>query len=146
MATDHEAICADAAKPTTVRQLAQPDCLVHLGPIGANRRLTFRRGEAVADVELHGPAESNAALVLRDFARAGLGVAVLPEWLIDDDVRQGRLRRLLPGWRNGPSHTYAFHRVELRGSARVRALVDALQTAPRPEEVVAPRGQRAVAR
>jgi DNA-binding transcriptional LysR family regulator len=133
-------------KPSTVRQLAQHDCLVHLGPSGANRRLTFRRGDEVADVELRGPAESNAALVLRDFALAGLGIAVLPEWLIDDDIREGRLRGLLAGWRNGPSHTYAFHRVELRGSARVRALVDALQAALRLKEVVAPRGQRAVAR
>ncbi len=133
-------------KPSTVRQLAQHDCLVHLGPRGANRRLTFRRGAEVADVELHGPAESNAALVLRDFARAGLGVAVLPEWLIDDDVREGRLRRLLPGWRNGPSYTYAFHRVELRGSPRVRALVAALQAAPRLEDAARPRGQRAAVR
>jgi DNA-binding transcriptional LysR family regulator len=73
---------------------------------------------------------SNAALVLREFALAGLGIAVLPGWLIDDDVREGRLRRLLPEWRNGPSHTYAFHRVELRGSSRVRALIAALETAP----------------
>jgi DNA-binding transcriptional LysR family regulator len=126
-------------KPSTVRQLAQHDCLVHLGPSGPNRRLTFRRGEEIADVELRGPAESNAALVLRDFARAGLGVAVLPEWLIDDDVREGRLRRLLPGWRNGPSSTYAFHRVELRGSARVRALIEALVPVRGRVEASAPR-------
>jgi DNA-binding transcriptional LysR family regulator len=48
-------------KPTTVRQLAQHDGLVHLGPSGANRRLTFRRGEEVADVELHAPAEGSSA-------------------------------------------------------------------------------------
>jgi DNA-binding transcriptional LysR family regulator len=83
-----------------------------------------------ADVDLHGPAESNAALVLRDLALAGLGVAVLPEWLIADDVSAGRLRRVLPRWRNGPSYTYAFRRVELRGSPRIRALIEALQLAP----------------
>ncbi len=117
-------------KPTAVRQLARHACLVHLGPSGPNRRLTFQRGEERVEVELHGPAESNAALALRQFALAGLGIAVLPEWLIDADVREGRLRRLLPGWRNGPSYTHAFHRVELRGSTRVRALIEALGTSP----------------
>jgi DNA-binding transcriptional LysR family regulator len=133
-------------KPGTVRQLARHDCLVHLGPSGPNRRLTFQRGDESSEVELRGPAESNAALVLRDFALAGLGVAVLPEWLIDDDVREGRLRRLLPGWRNGPSYTYAFHRVELRGSVRVRALIGSLQAVRVQHEPLAPRGQLPVAR
>ncbi len=117
-------------RPTAVRQLAAHACLVHLGPSGPNRRMTFQRGEELVDVELHGPAESNAALALRQLALAGLGIAVLPEWLIDTDVREGRLRRLLPGWRNGPSYTHAFHRVELRGSTRVRALIEALGGKP----------------
>ena len=99
-----------------------------------------------ADVDLHGPAESNAALVLRDLALAGLGVAVLPEWLIADDVSAGRLRRVLPRWRNGPSYTYAFRRVELRGSPRIRALIEALQLGGVRRETPALRGQLAVAR
>jgi DNA-binding transcriptional LysR family regulator len=92
-------------------------------------------------VELRGPVETNAALALRQFAVSGLGVAVLPEWLIENDVREGRLRRLLPEWRNGPSYTYAFHRVELRGSARVAALIDALRGERTPKEMASPRGR-----
>ncbi len=114
-------------RPSTVAHLARHDCLVHLGPSGPNRRLAFQRDKEVIDVELRGPVETNAAVALRQLAVSGLGVAVLPEWLIENDLREGRLRRLLPGWRNGPSYTYAFHRVELRGSARVRALIDALR-------------------
>lgn len=133
-------------KPTAVRQLARHDCLVHLGPSGPNRRLAFQRGDEVIDVELRGPAESNAALALRQMAVAGLGIAVLPEWLIEVDVREGRLRRLLPGWRNGPSYSYAFHRVELRGSRRVRALIDALQAVRAPQETEVAGGQLAAAR
>jgi DNA-binding transcriptional LysR family regulator len=114
-------------RPSAVPQLAGHDCVVHLGPSGPNRRLRFQRGEEVIEVELRGPVETNAAVALRQFAVSGLGIAVLPEWLVENDVREGRLRRLLPGWRNGPSYTYAFHRVELRGSARVGALIDALR-------------------
>lgn len=114
-------------RPTKVRQLETHDCLLHIGPSGPNRRLTFERGEERIDVELRGPVESNAALVLRQFALSGLGIAILPGWLVDEDVRGGRLRRVLPEWRNGPSGTYAFHRVELRGDARVRALIEMLE-------------------
>jgi len=128
-------------RPSTVGQLARHDCLVHLGPSGPNRRLGFQRGDEVIEVELRGPVETNAALALRQFAVSGLGVAVLPEWLIENDVREGRLRRLLPEWRNGPSYTYAFHRVELRGSARVAALIDALRGERTPKEMASPRGR-----
>lgn len=114
-------------RPTTVAQLASHDGLVHLGPAGPNRRLTFEREKETVDVELHTYAVSNAALVLRQFALAGLGISILPDWLVEDDLRDGRLRRVLEGWRNGPSYTYAFHRVELRGSPQVRALIDALR-------------------
>ena len=114
-------------RPTTVTQLASHDCLVHLGPAGPNRRLTFEREKETVDVELHSYAVSNAALVLRQFALAGLGISILPDWLVEDDLREGRLRRVLPDWRNGPSYTYAFHRVELRSSPHVRALIDALR-------------------
>jgi DNA-binding transcriptional LysR family regulator len=66
--------------------------------------------------------------------------------LVEDDVGAGRLRRLLPGWRNGPSYTYAFHRVELRGSTRVRALIDALRGERTPAETAPPRGRLSAAR
>jgi DNA-binding transcriptional LysR family regulator len=130
-------------KPSAVRQLARHDCLVHLGPSGPNRRVAFQRGDEIADVELHGPAESNAALALSQFALAGLGIAVCPEWLIDADLREGQLWRLLPGWRNRPSYTYAFHRVELRGATHVRALIPALGVRVAPEGEP-PRAQLAV--
>lgn len=132
-------------KPTTVGQLASHDCLVHVGSSGPHRRLSFERGEETVEVELHGPAESNAALVVREFARAGLGVAILPAWLIEDDLRDGRLRRLLPEWQSGPSYVCAFHRVELRGSARVRALIDALR-APALRATRAPGAREGAAR
>jgi DNA-binding transcriptional LysR family regulator len=60
-------------------------------------------------------------MVLRDWALANMGVALLPEWLVDD-----RLRRVCAGWITPEIHAWAIHRIELRGAARVRAAVDAL--------------------
>lgn len=36
---------------------------------------------------------------LRAFALTGQGVAILPQWLIQDDLEAGRLVRLLAGYR-----------------------------------------------
>jgi DNA-binding transcriptional LysR family regulator len=35
---------------------------------------------------------------LRDLALAGLGVALLPTWLVGEAVRAGRLTQVLPEW------------------------------------------------
>ena len=42
--------------------------------------------------------QSNSSSAIRALALAGLGVAVLPDWLVQDDVRSGRLQRVLPGY------------------------------------------------
>lgn len=52
------------------------------------------RGEV--EVTLNSQHESNASTAIRALTLAGLGVAVLPAWMVDDDLAQGRLVRLLP--------------------------------------------------
>lgn len=61
---------------------------------------------------------------VREATRAGLGVSVLPDWLIDEDLRSKRLVRLLPQWktRDLPLHVvYASQRLL---PARVNAFID----------------------
>lgn len=42
---------------------------------------------------------ANAAEIVRQMALAGMGVAVLPEWLVREDIAAGRLEHLFQGWR-----------------------------------------------
>jgi DNA-binding transcriptional LysR family regulator len=61
---------------------------------------------------------------IREAARVGLGIAVLPDWLIDDDLKSRRLVRVLPQWktRDLPLHVvYAGQRLL---PARVSAFID----------------------
>ena len=60
-------------------------------------------------------------MVLRDWAIAGVGIALLPEWLVD-----GRLKRLCEGWTTPEIHAWAIHRIELRCAPRIRAAIEAL--------------------
>jgi DNA-binding transcriptional LysR family regulator len=69
----------------------------------------------------------NAPLALRELALAGLGVALLPDWLVGQDVTAGRLRRVLPALASPEVPVTALYRVEQRGWPRLRPVLDALR-------------------
>ena len=67
---------------------------------------------------------SEGVTSVREAVRAGLGVAMLPNWLIREDLISGLLVRVLPQWnpKDLPVHVvYAGHRLL---PARVRAFID----------------------
>ena len=61
---------------------------------------------------------------LREAALAGLGVAVLPEWLVRVDVASGRLVRLLPKWRGNPLAAQVVYPGQRMLPVRVRAFIE----------------------
>ncbi len=108
--------------------LAEHDCLVQVGRSGPYSKWTLVGPDRSCDVTVRGPFRSSAPGALREAALAGLGVALLPPWLVGDDLAVGALRRVLPAWASGPVGVWAIWRVEHRGSPRVAALVDALRS------------------
>jgi len=66
---------------------------------------------------------SEGVTSIREATRAGLGIAILPDWLIDEDLKSGRLARILPQWKMIlPLHVvYAGQRLL---PARVSAFID----------------------
>jgi DNA-binding transcriptional LysR family regulator len=114
--------------PRRLEQLARNDALVQVTPAGNVVRWLLRRrgiGDATS-IDIRGHLRANAPVALRMLALDGLGVAFLPDWLVEEDIAQGRLRRVLPEWSSGPITAWAVHRIELRGSPRIRALLDVL--------------------
>ncbi|MBS1871843.1 MAG: LysR family transcriptional regulator [Acidobacteria bacterium] len=67
---------------------------------------------------------SEGVTSLREAARMGLGVAVLPEWLIAEDLASGALVRVLEGWRGRDLAAYVVYPVQRRVPKRVRAFID----------------------
>jgi DNA-binding transcriptional LysR family regulator len=49
-------------------------------------------------VRVMGNLRANDSEVLRAAALDGRGIALLPTWLVGDDIRTGRLQALLPDW------------------------------------------------
>lgn len=84
--------------------LPKPDRWRFQGPDGAE-----------AAVSVAGPLQANNADALAPALRAGLGLAVQPDFLIWDDLQAGRLERVLTGWSLGE---IALHLVTPPGEPR----------------------------
>lgn len=88
------------AKPIlTPEDVSDHPCLrFPFGDFATQWRFREAEGREVL-VPVSGKIASSNALVLRETALAGLGVALLADWLIDEDLAAGRLKHVLPSWR-----------------------------------------------
>jgi len=77
--------------PASPDALSERSCLLVDLP-GYRSRWLFRdRSGRVAEVPVRGDIRVSSALALYGAACTGLGPALLPDWMIDDDIEQGRL-------------------------------------------------------
>jgi DNA-binding transcriptional LysR family regulator len=75
-------------------------------------------------VEVGGPLRLNNSLALREILLAGGGVALVPRFVVGPDLRAGRLKALLAGYRPRASAVYAVYPGRRHLSPKVRAFVD----------------------
>lgn len=102
-----------ARAPKTVGDLASHALVTYSGgPAMA------RRGRVVF--------ATDSILAAREAARAGLGIAELPEYLAHDDVATGALREVLPGAVPTTRKIYALYLPSRHLPPQVRAFVDLL--------------------
>jgi DNA-binding transcriptional LysR family regulator len=100
-------------------------CLSQLLPSSAVWRFVRGGEERSADVTAIVRCSTPSALL--ELARSGVGIAMLPDWLIEPEVKKGRLRRVLPEWDTPAVSAWILHRAHLGTAARVRAFVEAMQ-------------------
>ena len=89
-------------------------------------RFVSEAGEEAAVVP-NGPLRANNAEALGPALRAGIGLAIQPDFMVWDDLAAGRLERVMPGWSPPP---ISLHLVTPPGEprpSRVTALIDHLR-------------------
>lgn len=84
-------------RPGRPADLAAHECLLFALPSYRSRWI-FRKAAETVEVPVHGRFVVSSALPKRRAAIAGLGPALLPDWLIGPDVAAGRLEDLFPGY------------------------------------------------
>ncbi|ULT69269.1 LysR family transcriptional regulator [Pseudomonas sp. BC42] len=83
-----------------------------------------RRGEV--EVKVSPGHESNSATAIRALALAGLGLAVLPEWMVLDDLGSGRLVRVLPQYGLAPQPVHVLFPNSAHLPRKSRVFIDFL--------------------
>jgi DNA-binding transcriptional LysR family regulator len=109
--------------PRTPADLARH---VLLGFAVARGRSTWRWLDARGKDSLSGNVRlsTNNGEALRQAALAGGGIILQPEVLVADDLRSGRLRRILPSFEPPPRPVHVLHLPDRTPPGRVRAFVD----------------------
>jgi len=84
---------------------------------------TSKKGRTQA-VRVSAAVSTNSTASLRAFMREGIGISALPNYMLDADIRAGRLVRLLPAWSLPQGGVHAVYPNVRYTSAKVRAFVD----------------------
>lgn len=74
---------------------------------------TALQGETSVQVNVSSKFRMNSVSMIRQLAVLGQGVAFLPERVVLDDLRSGRLQRILPEWRGPQGPVYAVTETKL---------------------------------
>lgn len=101
---------------------------------GFRDRWLFRDAAGgVTGVRVDGPLLLSSALAIREAALAGLGPALLADWMIARDLAEGRLVECLPAWRatatSFDTGAWAIYPSRVFLPAKVRVMIDFLREA-----------------
>lgn len=94
---------------------------------GASKPWRFVSGDEKASVTGMSRWHSNSGHCLLAAARAGLGLAYLPDYYVADDVDSGRLVRVLEEWGGIERDVVAVYQQRRHLSAKVKLFVDFMQ-------------------
>ncbi len=122
------AYLASHGAPENPQALTSHECLIYSGGSRDTSRETwqFRSGRKWLSIRPNGRFRADNGEVLRTAALAGLGIAALPDFLVEDALARGELMRLLESY---PMPEAGIHLLRPAGGpapARLRALSDHL--------------------
>jgi DNA-binding transcriptional LysR family regulator len=131
IAVDRLVVCASPAYlarrgiPEAPEELVGHNCL-HYGLVPLAGEWRFRGAEGAYSVPVRGNLTCTDGTALRQAAVAGLGLAVLPSFMIADDVAADRLRIVLEGQRRAEIGIYAVFASRKHLPLRTRLFLDFL--------------------
>lgn len=136
LATSERIVCAAPdylarrGTPRAPEDLTGQNCLTYRLNLGRPVWRFLDRAGALTEVPVTGSLQTDSGPALLAAARAGLGIALLPDWSVLEDLRAGRLIRLFPARR--VSHMefengiYAVYAETRRMPTKLRVFLDFL--------------------
>ncbi|KJV24797.1 LysR family transcriptional regulator [Aquitalea magnusonii] len=105
------AYLARNGEPESPADLSRHECLSMLKS-GAGSWTLGREGE-MQTVSVGGRFSLNSVGMIRRLATLDMGIILMPEAIVTDDVASGKLRRILPDWYGTPLPVYAITETRL---------------------------------
>jgi DNA-binding transcriptional LysR family regulator len=130
LATDRLVVCAapsylaQRGRPSSPEDVVHHECL-HYSLVPMRAEWRFRGAKGPLAIPVAGSFSASDGTVLREAALAGLGLAVLPSFMIARDLEARRLELVLEGHRRAEIGVFAITATR-KLPARTRALVDFL--------------------
>lgn len=90
--------------------------------------LTHRRTAEHCGFRIRPRLATDNLYALRNATLAGLGVAILSAWLVEEDIRQGRLLHLAPDWQAPPLSVSLVYPYARFYPARLRLFMEIMRT------------------
>lgn len=131
LAPNRRVVCAAPAYfaqlpvPEQPQDLVDHNCLVYTYRASRND-WRFDGPEGEETVQVSGNLEANSAEALQSAVLSGLGIGLLPMWLIGADLKAGRMIEVLPQYHVPDSAVYAVYPPGRHLSPKVRSFVDYL--------------------
>jgi DNA-binding transcriptional LysR family regulator len=112
--------------PETPDDLLNHSCLVNWATAPRNK-WKFRGENGMYVIDVKGSIQANVADVIRIAAIDGLGLVMLPNYIVGRDIEKGRLKVVLKNYPLPPLDIYAVYPHRKYLSAKVRRFMDFLQ-------------------
>ena len=114
---------ADHGEPKVPADLKHHDCLVFT-LLATQNEWHFRSLKGAEKIRVDGRFSSNSPDAIREAALAGMGIAVVPLWLIQDYLEQGQLKIILGDYKPIPIEIHAAYPDRRFVPSKVRYFID----------------------
>jgi len=112
-------------EPKHPSELKKHQCLLYQYSTSGNV-WSFVGDEGPVQIRVQGRFRTNNGDALREALLHGVGICYLPEFMVCEDLRSGRLKALFPDWQHREIFLWAVYPPSRHLSAKVRLLVDLL--------------------
>jgi DNA-binding transcriptional LysR family regulator len=116
--TASPAFLAQQGEPKTLDDLPSFPCLVDMTPRSGRRWAIGRR------MPVDGSVAANDGEIIREMTLAGLGVSLLPDFFVEDDIKEGRLTNLFADELDEQVGIYTLLPVRRQVTPAARAFAD----------------------
>ena len=112
--------------PKTPQDLANHNCILY-AYLSTGNEWVFSGKDGEIRVKVSGTLRANNGEAIRQAVMADLGIAASPAWLIQDDLKSGKVQEILPDFAPPPAEINAVYPSARHVSAKVRAFTEFLK-------------------